>query len=158
MDNPSLFAAVMGAATSIIALGVVLLKGLRSRSVIPRELYVNRDYERWSYISDILYRGDVRCVHNKRMRPFTFYALCRILCENNLLQETIHMSIREQVLIFLHTIGHNVRFRVVGGRFCKSVETVHQYFKHVLRVVLQLYKHVIRLLDQDTPLEIRNSN
>ena len=49
MDNPSLFVAVMGAATSIIALGVVLLKGLRSRSVIPRELYVNRDYERVIY-------------------------------------------------------------------------------------------------------------
>ena len=86
MDNPSLFAAVMGAATSIIALGVVLLKGLRSRSVIPREPHVNRDYERESYMSDILYRGDVHCVHNIRMRPFASYALCRILCENNLLQ------------------------------------------------------------------------
>ena len=68
------------------------------------------------------------------------------------------MSIREQVLIFLLTIGHNMRFRIVGGRFCRSFETVHRYFKHVLRAVLQLYKHVIRLPDQDTPLEIRNSN
>ena len=105
-----------------------------------------------SYMSDILYRGDVRCVHNIRMRPFDFSALCRILGENNLLQETIHTSIREQVLIFfLHTIGHNMRFRVVGGRFCRSIETMHRYFKYVLRAVLQLYKHVIRLLDQDTP-------
>ena len=111
-----------------------------------------------SYMSDILYRGDARCVHNIRMRPFTFYALCRILCENNLLQETIHMSIREQVLIFLHTIGHNVRFRVVGGRFCRLIETVHQYFRHVLRAILQLYKHMIREPDKDTPLEIRNSS
>ena len=31
MDNPSLPAAIMGAATFVIALGVVLLKGLRSR-------------------------------------------------------------------------------------------------------------------------------
>ena len=158
MDNSSLFAATMGAATSVIALGVVLLKGLRSRSVIPREPHVNRDYERESYMSVILYRGDACCIHNIRMRPFAFYALCRILGENNLLQKTIHMSIREQVLIFLHTIGHNVRFRVVGGRFYRSIETVHRYFKHVLKVVLQLYKHVIRLPDQDTPLEIRNSN
>ena len=102
-----------------------------------------------SYMSDILYRGDACCVHNVRMRPFAFYALCRILGENNLLQETIYMSIRKQVLIFLHAIGHNVRFRVVGGRFCISIETMHYYFKHVFRAVLQLYKHVISLPDQD---------
>lgn len=45
MDNPSLPAAIMGAATSVIALGVVLLKGLRSRRVMPREPHVNREYE-----------------------------------------------------------------------------------------------------------------
>ena len=104
MDNPSLSAAIMGVATSVIALGVVLLKGLRSRSVIPREPHVNRDCERESYMSDILYRGDASCVHNIRMRPFDFYALCRILGENNLLQQTIHTSIREQVLIFFYTL------------------------------------------------------
>jgi hypothetical protein len=31
----------MGAAASVIVVGIVLLKELRSRSVIPRELYVN---------------------------------------------------------------------------------------------------------------------
>ena len=41
MDNPTLPAAIMGATTSVIALGVVLLKGLRSRSVIPKEPHVN---------------------------------------------------------------------------------------------------------------------
>ena len=41
MDNPSLLVAIMGAATSIIALDIVLLKGLRSRCVIHREPHVN---------------------------------------------------------------------------------------------------------------------
>ncbi|XP_030959167.1 protein ANTAGONIST OF LIKE HETEROCHROMATIN PROTEIN 1-like [Quercus lobata] len=158
MDNPSLPAAIMGAATSVIALGVVLLKGLRSRRIMPREPHVNREYEREIYMNDILCRGDMRCLHHIRMRPIAFYALCKILSGNNLLQETIHMSIKEQVLIFLHTIGHDVRFRVVGGRFYRSVETVHRYFRHVLRAILQLYKHMIREPDKDTPLEIRNSN
>jgi hypothetical protein len=58
------------------------------------------------------------------------------------------MSIREQVLIFTHTIGHNVRLRVVGGRFYRSIETVHR---------LKLHKHMIKLPDSDTPLEIRNN-
>lgn len=110
MDNSSLPAVIMEATTSVIALGVVLLKGLRSRRVMPREPHVNREYERETYMNDILWRGDMRCLHHIRMRPIAFYALCKILSENNLLQETIHMSIKEQVLIFLQTIGHDVRF------------------------------------------------
>jgi hypothetical protein len=50
-----------------------------------------------------------------------------------------------------------VRFRVVGGRFYRSIETVHRYFKHVLGAVLKLHKHVIKLPDSDTPLEIRKN-
>ena len=59
MDNPSLPATIMGVATSVIALGVVLLKGLRSRRVMPREPHVNQEYERKTYINDILCRGDM---------------------------------------------------------------------------------------------------
>ena len=62
MDNPSLPTAIMGVATSVISLGVVLLKGLRSRRVMPREPHVNRDYERETYMNDILCRGDKRCL------------------------------------------------------------------------------------------------
>ena len=50
MDSPSLPAAIMGATTSVIALGVVLLKGLRFRRVIPKEPHINREYERETYI------------------------------------------------------------------------------------------------------------
>jgi hypothetical protein len=157
MDDPSLRLAIMGAAASVFAVGIVLLKELRSRSVIPKEPHVNREYEREAYMNSILYRGDQHCVSQIRMRPIAFYELCKILAHNNLLKETIHMSIREQVLIFTHTIGHNVRFRVVGRRFYRSIETVHRYFKHVLGAVLKLHKHVIKLPDSDTPLEIRNN-
>ncbi|KAL4638230.1 hypothetical protein ACB092_03G132900 [Castanea dentata] len=49
------------------------------------------------------------------MRPIAFYALCKLLSENNLFQETIHMSIKEQVLIFLHTIGHDDCVGAIDG-------------------------------------------
>ena len=77
MDNPLLPAAIMGATTSVIALGVVLLKGLRSRRVIPREPHVNREYERDTYMNDILCRDDTYRLHNIRMRPIAFYVLCK---------------------------------------------------------------------------------
>uniref|UniRef100_A0A2N9HZJ8 DDE Tnp4 domain-containing protein n=1 Tax=Fagus sylvatica TaxID=28930 RepID=A0A2N9HZJ8_FAGSY len=67
------------------------------------------------------------------------------------------MSIKEQVVIFLHTIGHNVRFRVAAGRFHRSVETIHRYFRVVLKGVFCLYKHVVRLPDNETQPDIRNN-
>uniref|UniRef100_A0A2N9ELA0 Uncharacterized protein n=1 Tax=Fagus sylvatica TaxID=28930 RepID=A0A2N9ELA0_FAGSY len=67
------------------------------------------------------------------------------------------MSIKEQVVIFLHTIGHNVRFRVAAGRFHRSVETIHRYFRVVLKGVFCLYKHVVRLPDNETHPDIRNN-
>ena len=67
------------------------------------------------------------------------------------------MNIREQVVIFLHIIGHNVRFRVIQSRYYRSTETVHRYFRVVLRAILKLYRLVIRLPDESTPSEIRNN-
>ena len=67
------------------------------------------------------------------------------------------MSVREQVQIFLHIIGHNVRFCVIGSQFHKSTEIVHRYFRVVLRRILKLYRALIRLRSEDTSPEIRNS-
>ncbi|KAK5846004.1 protein ALP1-like [Gossypium arboreum] len=64
---------------------------------------------------------------------------------------------REQVAIFLHIIGHNVKFRVIGSRYYRSIETIHRYFRVVLKAILKLYKLAIRLPDEPTPSEIRNN-
>ena len=91
------------------------------------------------------------------MKPITFHQLCHILTEGEHVRPTIHMFVTEQILIFLHIIGHNVRFRVMGSRIYRSTETVHRYFKVVLRVVLKLYRALIRLPSEDTPQKIRDS-
>ena len=67
------------------------------------------------------------------------------------------MSVREQMLIFLHIIGHNVKFRVISSQFHRSTETVHRYFRVVLRGILKLYRALIRLPSKDTPREIKES-
>ena len=41
MDDPSLRLVIMGAAASVIVVGIVLLKELRFRSIISKEPYVN---------------------------------------------------------------------------------------------------------------------
>jgi hypothetical protein len=108
-------------------------------------------------MDSILYGSRQDCIDQIRMNPIAFFELCKILDENNLIRETINMSIKEQVLIFLHIVGHNVRFRVVGGRFCRLIGSIHRSFEVVLGGVLTLYKHLIKQLDNSTPLEIRNS-
>ena len=67
------------------------------------------------------------------------------------------MSVREQVLIFLYIIGHNVRIRVIGSRFHRSTKTVHRYFRVVLKGILKLYRALVRLFSEDTSQEIRDS-
>lgn len=157
IDDPKIRAAV-AAGASVMAVGLVVLKDLRSRKFIPREPRVNREFEREAYMNTVLYGGDDNCVNQIRMRPIAFFKLCKILAEHNLLQETIHLSIREQVLSFLHIVGHNMRFQVVGKMFYRSTETVHRYFRHVLGAVLKLHKHVVKQPDNETPLEVRNNS
>ena len=104
-----------------------------------------------SYINSIFYGSDVHYIDQIRMRPHAFYKLCDTLKRKNLLHATIHMPMREQVIIFLHPLGHNVRFWVVGSRFYRSTENTHRYFLIVLDAILNLYPEVIRQPDSSTP-------
>ena len=124
MDNRKIRANFLVIIASVLAVGALILEDIRSRRFRTREPHVNRDFERESYINSILCSGDEHCINQIRMRPISFFELCKILFENNLVRETINMSIKEQVVIFLHTIGHNVRFRVAAGRFHRLVETI----------------------------------
>lgn len=91
------------------------------------------------------------------MRPQVFFELCRVLRSNNLLHETVNVSIKEQLLVFCHILGHNVRLRVIGSRFNRSTETIYRYFRIALQAILKLYKHVIRPPDGTTPSTISKS-
>ena len=137
-------------------MGVALVRKLRHRRLL-RAPYVNHVAEREHYINSNLHGSEKFCMSQIRMKPIAFHHLCHILTKGEHVRTTIHMSVQEQVLIFLHMIGHNVRFRVIGSQFYRSTETIHRYFKVVLRGVLKLYRALIRLHSEDTPLEIRDS-
>ncbi|XP_040958591.1 uncharacterized protein [Gossypium hirsutum] len=157
MDRSQHQNVIAAVVASVLAFGALWIKKLKTMNEITSHPRVNRDYERENYINSILYSGDQYCINMIRMRPIAFFNLCDILSRNNLLQSTKSVNIKEQVLIFLHIIGHNVRFRVIGSRYYRSTETVHRYFMIVLRAILKLYKLVIRSPDESTPSEIRNN-
>ena len=150
--------AILASVASVLLVGVTLLKTLRRRHrQLPMAPYINHVAEREEYKNSILHGSEGHCVNQIRIKPIAFHNLCHILTKGEHVHPTIHMSITEQVFIFLHIIGHNVRFRVMGSRIYRSTETVHRYFKVVPREVLKLYRALIRLRSEDTPLEIRNS-
>uniref|UniRef100_A0A803N8W4 Transposase n=1 Tax=Chenopodium quinoa TaxID=63459 RepID=A0A803N8W4_CHEQI len=151
---------ILGSVAAIIASVLSLVEEYRLRNKRPRIIrqpYVNRDSLREANINSILHCGDTHCLGQIRMRPAPFYSLCNILVERGLLRESVRMSVKEQVIIFLHLLGHNVRFRVIGGRFFRSTWTVHYYFHIVLQAILRLYPEVVKPPTTSIQPEIQNN-
>ena len=151
-------AAILASVASVLLVGVALLRKLRRRRrQQPKAPYVNHAAKREEYINSVLHGTETHCVNQLRMKPIAFHHLCYILTEGEHVRPTIHMSVTEQVFIFLHIIGYNVRFRIMGSRIYRSTEIVYRYFKVVLRRVLKLYRVLIRLRSENTPPEITNN-
>jgi hypothetical protein len=93
-----------------------------------------------------------------RMRRAPFFQMCNLLRSRNLLRDSIHTSIEEQVAMFLHVVGYNQRFRVIHQNWRRSVETVSRYFKEVMYAIGELRNDMIKPPFADTPLKIRNSH
>ena len=114
-------AKILALVAFVLLVGVALLRKLL-RNWLRRAPYVNHEAKREHYINGILHGSERHCVSQIRMKPITFYQLCDILTQGEHIQLIVHVFVREQVLIFLHIIGHNVRFRVIGYWFHRSIE------------------------------------
>jgi len=64
------------------------------------------------------------------------------------------MCVEQQVAMFLNTVGHNLRNRVVGTNFDRSGETVSRYFNKVLHAVGELRNDFITPPSSTTPTKI----
>jgi hypothetical protein len=85
MDSKIIHAACMGAAVTVIATGVAIIKQERNRIYIPREPRTKAIAQREFYIDSILNRGDRYCVEQIRMKPVILYRLCDVLTSRDLL-------------------------------------------------------------------------
>ncbi|KAL3530625.1 hypothetical protein ACH5RR_009947 [Cinchona calisaya] len=141
-------AMIIGAATSALAAGYAVLEAYRTPIVIPRPPHINRDQARENYMDSILYGSSSYCIDQIRMDQDTFFRLLNTLTVRGLLHPTIHMSLREQLLMFLQIVGYNLRFRTVGGYLYRSTETISRYFSIVLDAILKLYPELVHLPNQ----------
>jgi hypothetical protein len=150
------------AAGLVTALYALVWSGLRLKESEPLKISYgpmsNRDEERQANLTLIYNSNDVECVNMIRMRRAPFFQLCNLLRSRNLLRDSIHTSIEEQVAMFLHVVGHNQRFRVIHQNWRRSVEIVSRYFKEVMYVIGELRNDMIKPPSGDTPPKIRNSH
>ncbi|KAJ8435557.1 hypothetical protein Cgig2_015412 [Carnegiea gigantea] len=80
------------------------------------------------------------------MNPMAFFKLCETLEGKRLLASIMNMSIKEQILMSLHLVGHNVRFRAIRGRF------------FLLQAILKLYLEFVNSSNSSTPVKILNNS
>ncbi|XP_072146575.1 protein ALP1-like [Setaria viridis] len=112
----------------------------RSITYVPM---AEKDRERNSNLRFINESDDVHCVNLLRMRRAPFFQLCDLFRSRELVMDSIHTTIEEQVAMFLHVVGHNQRFRVINMTFRRSPETISRFFHQVLYAVGELRNELI---------------
>jgi Zn ribbon nucleic-acid-binding protein len=87
---------------------------LHARRCITYGPMHQRDQERQNNLRFIYESTDVECIDLLRMRRAPFMQLCDLFRTRQLLRDSIHSSVEEQVAMFLHVVGHNQRFSLIG--------------------------------------------
>ena len=91
------------------------------------------------FFKRIIYSNDTDCHDQIRMTRGAFFKLANILRERGTIKDTINMKLEEQLVMFLHTLGHNLRNRKIGHNFGHSGETVSRHFHMVLKAIILLH-------------------
>ena len=78
------------------------------------------------------------CHNQLRMGNDAFARLVNILRGISHLKNSAHSNVEEQVVKFLHIVGHNLTNRTMKFYFKRSSETVSRHFHQVLRVIISL--------------------
>ncbi|CAN1272354.1 Protein ALP1-like [Linum perenne] len=68
-----------------------------------------------------------------------FKKLRELLVSEGGLKSSRHVDVDEMLVMFLHTIGHNTKNRVLQEHFCRSGETIGRHLHCVLRAIVRLH-------------------
>ncbi|KAG8047894.1 hypothetical protein GUJ93_ZPchr0008g13997 [Zizania palustris] len=116
-----------------------------------------RDRIRLDYLNTKIWKNDVTCVNMLRLNRASFFRFCTLFRERGLLVDTTHISVEQQIAMFLNTVGHNLRNRLVGTNFDRSGETISRYFNKVLHAIGELRNELIRPPSMATPTKIEGN-
>ncbi len=159
MEKRTKFLIYAAAAQMLLSMMSMVIQSRKRQRRAPREQICygpidERDRKRIEYLNDKIWKNDVTCVNMLRLNKASFFRFCKLFRDRGLLQDTIHMCVEQQVAMFLNTVGHNLRNRLVGTNFGRSSETVSRYFNKVLHAVAELRNELITPPSSSTPAKI----
>lgn len=69
----------------------------------------NMEWARSQYITTLTNDRDTECLTQLRISIRCFRSLCEIVRNKGLLKDTRQVLVEEQLALFLHMVGHNVK-------------------------------------------------
>ncbi|CAN1761512.1 hypothetical protein LINPERHAP1_LOCUS7928 [Linum perenne] len=118
----------------------------------PALIDYDREQSRLKFIADATSKThSLNCI---RVNPRFFRALCNLLVNVGGLTTSNNVGVDEMVVMFLFTIGHNAKNRILQLVFRRSGETIHRHLHKVLHAILKCNHN---LLKQAQPIP-ENSN
>ena len=97
------------------------------------------------------------CYDLLRMNVGCFLQFADEMKTRGLLTDSRMVRVEEQLAIFLFTLAHNERNRVVQNRFQHSGETISRYFNKCLKACLRLGKYYVKQAGKDISHEISSN-
>lgn len=88
-------------------------------------------------INRLVRSSDINCIEQLRMDRNCFMRLCNLIESVGKLSHSRSVCLEEKVAMFLYTIGHYHKNRVVKHNFYRSGQTVSRHLNDVLRAVLR---------------------
>ena len=106
---------------------VVLLLQLLRDSSIDKERVSTLSFTGSLFIQEVLDGSSSICYELMRMEKHGFISLCHMFREKRWLVDSKHLSVEEKMAIFLMTISHNLRNRLLKNRLIEKTYVDTQY-------------------------------
>ncbi|KAG8367204.1 hypothetical protein BUALT_Bualt16G0048300 [Buddleja alternifolia] len=114
-------------------------RSVRERGIRKRYSMKARLPKQIKHLRDIISMNDEACINNLRMSRNSFGCLCLILQDVGGLVNTKHVSVSEQVAIFLSIIAHHKKNMIVKHDFKRLGYTISMVFNNVLTALLSVH-------------------
>ena len=140
-----------------LAMYLYRINSRKRKRAITYAPMIDRDVERLKRLNRLYHGTEAHCINELRMRKAVFHKLCAELRSRALLEETFHVTIEEQVAMFIHAVGQSWSNRSIGFEFIRSSETVSRYFNLVLDAICILARDLICIRSVETHSKITSS-
>lgn len=98
--------------------------------------------------------SDRICHEQLRMNRRSFFNLRDLIRDKGLLGHSTGVTLEEQLVMFLHILGHNLSCRLAGLHYGHSTATISRHFNGMLKAIVALYPVLVTPPSVNTPVEI----